>query len=228
MCAAMHGLTNLMLKDRLSRLTYPRACALLGPEGPKFIRAGGKWEIDLDQNVKLTDDRFTLSLDGAVVTITMDPAAKDKLAWRCSSCHGACEHVGAAFSIVLEEKMALGLAAPPPERVPIESLGEEELVRQALGRATGAGPNREDARSIGRSQAALDRLYCDQRRFGQDLPRGPSRLEGGRVLLHVPRFPHEHAGRLQAHTARPGKGGPTVLGPGAQTAFRASRHRRLL
>ena len=56
------ALTNLRLKDRLSRLTYPRACTLLGPEGPKLIQAGGKWEIDLDQHVKLTDDRFTLSL----------------------------------------------------------------------------------------------------------------------------------------------------------------------
>ena len=62
----------------------------------------------------------------------MDPAAKDKLAWHCSSCRDACEHVGAAFSLVLEEKTALGLAAPPPERVPVESLSEEELVRQAL------------------------------------------------------------------------------------------------
>lgn len=132
MCAAMHGLTNLMLKDRLSRLTYPRACTLLGPEGPKLIQAGGKWEVDLDQHVNLTDDCFTLAMDGAVVTITMDPAARDKLAWHCSSCHDACEHAGAAFSIVLEEKTALGLAAPPPERVPIESLSEEDLVRQAL------------------------------------------------------------------------------------------------
>jgi superfamily II DNA or RNA helicase len=40
--------------------------------------------------------------------------------------------VGATFSLVLEEKTALGLAAPPPEQVPLECLGEEELVRLAL------------------------------------------------------------------------------------------------
>jgi len=40
--------------------------------------------------------------------------------------------VGAAFALVLEEKMALGLAAPPRERVPVESLSEEALVRRAI------------------------------------------------------------------------------------------------
>jgi len=128
----MHGATNVTLKDRLSRLTYLRACALLGPKGAKLIQAGGAREIDLDQDVKLSDDGLTLTLADAVVTITTDPAARDKLAWRCSACRDACEHAGAAFSLVLEEKMALGLAAPPPERVPVESLGEEDLVRQAL------------------------------------------------------------------------------------------------
>ena len=34
--------------------------------------------------------------------------------------------------MVLEDKMALGLAEPPPERVPVESLTQEELTRQAL------------------------------------------------------------------------------------------------
>ncbi|MCH8840535.1 MAG: DEAD/DEAH box helicase, partial [Planctomycetes bacterium] len=43
-----------------------------------------------------------------------------------------CEHAGAAFALMLEEKTALGLAAPPPERVPVESLSEQELVEQAL------------------------------------------------------------------------------------------------
>ena len=34
--------------------------------------------------------------------------------------------------MILEEKTALGLAEPPPERTPVESLGEEELVAQAI------------------------------------------------------------------------------------------------
>ncbi len=39
---------------------------------------------------------------------------------------------GAAFSLILEEKLALGLSAPPPERQPVESLSDEELVKQAI------------------------------------------------------------------------------------------------
>src|ERR1035437_4385305 len=109
---AKHGATNLTLRDLLSRLTHNRACALLGPEGPKLIQTGGTREIDLNQDVRLSDETFTLILADAVATITVDPAAKDKLAWRCTACRSACEHIGAAFTLVLEEKTSLGLAAP--------------------------------------------------------------------------------------------------------------------
>ena len=123
---------ELTLKDRLSRLTFAQACKLLGPGGDRLIRAGGGWEIDIDEQVYLGDDLFRLRLDGAVVTITPISSARDRLHWNCTRCHGACEHVGAAFSLVLEEKMALGLAVPPPERVPVESLGEKELIARAV------------------------------------------------------------------------------------------------
>ncbi len=132
MSDTIHGSTNLTLKDRLSRLTYNRARTLLGPSGAQLIQLGGKLEIDIDEQVKLSDEAFTLTLPEAVATIELDPAAEHKLALRCTACTGACEHVGAALSLVLEEKMSLGLAAPPPERVPVESLSEAELVRQAL------------------------------------------------------------------------------------------------
>jgi superfamily II DNA or RNA helicase len=36
------------------------------------------------------------------------------------------------LAFVLEEKVTLGLAAPPPERVPLEKLSEEELVERAI------------------------------------------------------------------------------------------------
>ena len=38
-----------------------------------------------------------------------------RLRWQCSRCGSACEHIGAAFSAVLEDKIALGLAEPPAE-----------------------------------------------------------------------------------------------------------------
>jgi len=120
------------LRDRLSRLTFGEACKLLGPRGQRLIRQGGACEIQLDEDVYLGDDLFRLSLGDAVATITLMADARQRLRWNCTRCDVACEHVGAAFSLVLEEKMALGLAAPPRERVPIESLSEEALLRQAI------------------------------------------------------------------------------------------------
>jgi superfamily II DNA or RNA helicase len=127
-----NGRRELTLKDRLSRLNFVQACKLLGPDAPRLIRRGGGWEISIDDQVYLGDDLFRLSLNGAVVTITLIGSTPQRLHWNCTNCTSACEHVGAAFSLILEEKMALGLAAPPPERVPIESLGEEELAQRAV------------------------------------------------------------------------------------------------
>ena len=59
-------------------------------------------------------------------------AARNRLEWRCDNCEVPCEHAGAAFSLILEEKLALGLAGAPPERAPAESLSEDALVAQAL------------------------------------------------------------------------------------------------
>ncbi len=123
---------ELTLKDRLSHLSYPQACKLLGPNGGALIREGGAREIDIQQQVYLRGDLFRLRLNGAVVTITPMAEVPQRLHWNCTRCTQACEHVGAALSLILEEKTALGLAAPPPERVPMESLTEEELVRQAV------------------------------------------------------------------------------------------------
>ncbi len=123
---------RLTLKDRLSRLTFTQACKYLGEEGRRLIQHGGHCEIDLEEQVYLRGDLFRLKLSDAVVTITVMDSAQNRLHWNCTECEFPCEHAGAAFSLILEEKTALGLAAPPPERVPIESLSEQELVEQAL------------------------------------------------------------------------------------------------
>lgn len=120
------------LRDRLSRLTFTQACKLLGPDAARIIRAGGARDVDLEQHVYLGDDLFRLRLDGAVATITLSADAPDRLRWNCTRCDFACEHVGAAFALVLEEKTALGLAAPPPERTPGELLDEDALVARAV------------------------------------------------------------------------------------------------
>lgn len=124
---------ELTLKDRLSRLTFTQACKLLGDNGNKLIMQGGKFPIEpLEEKVYLGDDLFRLSVDGAVTTITLMAEARNRLHFNCTACQGVCEHIGAAFSLILEEKTALGLAKPPVERIPAESLSEAELVARAL------------------------------------------------------------------------------------------------
>ena len=123
---------ELTLFDTLSRLTFTSVTKLLGAEGDRLIAAGGKYDIDITTQVEFDRDRFRLAVDSTTVTLAMSPAARDRLEWRCSACNVPCEHAGAAFSLILEEKLALGLADAPLEREPVESLSEEALLAQAL------------------------------------------------------------------------------------------------
>ena len=123
---------ELTLRDRLSRLSYLQACKLLGEEGARLIQQGGKRDIEVGEQARLDDRGFLLRLPEATVAMGLDARARDRITWRCSSCSTACEHAGAAFSLILEEKMALGLSEAPPERIPVESLAEEDLVRRAI------------------------------------------------------------------------------------------------
>jgi superfamily II DNA or RNA helicase len=138
--AATRPRHQLSLKDKLSRLTFVDACKLLGPTGAKLIQRGANlWEIKLEEDIFLGDDLFRMSVPGervdgqpVTVSITLMAEARQRLHWNCSKCFKACEHVGAAFSLILEEKTALGLAIPPKPRVPVESLGDQELLAMAL------------------------------------------------------------------------------------------------
>jgi superfamily II DNA or RNA helicase len=122
----------LSLFDTLSRLSFVQAAKLLGPEGRRLITEGGKHEIDVATQVDFDRERFRLRIDSATVSLSLSPAARDRLDWRCSACETPCEHAGAAFSLILEEKLSLGLSGAPPEREPLESLTEEALVAQAI------------------------------------------------------------------------------------------------
>ena len=128
------------LADRLSRLTYIGACQLLGERGKELIQQGSRYDsIDVERDVFLGKDLFRLRLpdyseNGSppVVTITLIAAARNRLHFNCTACKQTCEHVGAAFSLILEEKSLLGLAEPPPEEIPFELLDEPRLVQLAL------------------------------------------------------------------------------------------------
>ena len=134
MPVAKHS-SKLTLKDRLSRLTLSQAQKLLGPNGKELLKEGGKWEIDIAEDVLLGEDRFKLLWGGGTdyAVVSMDAACEGKLRVQCSGCGPEpCEHGGAALSFILEEKTLLGLAKAPKERVPVESLTEKELVDRAL------------------------------------------------------------------------------------------------
>ena len=128
---------HLTLRDRLSRLNYLQACKLLGPEGDKLIRLGSEFDIDIRRDVYLRGDLYRVKFAGitgerAVASITKMAAATNRLKFNCTACETMCHHVGAAVSLVLEDKTGLGLAVPPDEKRPLELLSEAELVEHAL------------------------------------------------------------------------------------------------
>lgn len=129
---------QLTFKDRLSQLTIEKAKKLLGADGPKLIVAGSKLDLSPKDHAYLGDDLFRLKIPGfgrkpeAIVTITLMTTAQNRLHWNCTSCTMPCEHVGAAFSMILEEKTALGLAVPPDLEDDTALSSEEELIALAL------------------------------------------------------------------------------------------------
>src|SRR5262249_37287678 len=137
---------ELTLFDTLSRLTLARATKLLGADGNRLITAGGKYEIDIPTQVEFDQQRFRLALSDSAVTLALSPSARDRLEWRCDTCDVPCEHAGAAFSLVLEEKLALGLAGTPPERAPLESLTDDALVAQAISERQEGAPTEKKRR----------------------------------------------------------------------------------
>ena len=134
---------RLSLKDRLSRLTFKDACKLLGSQGQQLIQRQREHVCLDDRIFRMTCisaaiccacgfPRRSRALRPVIVTITLMAEARERLHYRCDHCGTACDHVGAVFSMVLEEKSSLGLAEPPPERKPVASLDEDDLVNQAL------------------------------------------------------------------------------------------------
>ncbi len=122
----------LTLKDRLSRLTFTQAVKLLGENGAALIRQGGKFEID-PANVTIDDRHLAVHIDTATVGMRLSKGARKRLEWKCSACSTTCEHAGAVFSMILEDKTLLGLAVPPPDdSVPIELLTEDQLIERML------------------------------------------------------------------------------------------------
>lgn len=130
---------KLNLKDRLSRLTYVSTCQLLGDHGKQLLQDGGTFDdVDVERDVYLGDDLFRLKVrdfdvaEDIVVTITLMASERNRLHWNCTSCEQTCNHVGAAFALILDDKYTLGLSDAPILDIPVEHLGEEQLVERAI------------------------------------------------------------------------------------------------
>lgn len=128
---------KLSFRDRLSHLNFGQACKLLGQNGKRWIIAGSRHDFypdDLHFSGDLMSARYFGQGDQvlAVATLTLKVEAANRLQFNCTTCTGPCEHVGGLLSYVLENKLALGLAAAPPERVAVDSLAEDDLVKVAL------------------------------------------------------------------------------------------------
>ncbi len=127
---------RITLFDRLSHLTYAQACRLLGPNAKELLARGGSLEIDVDTQIARTAERLSLDLGAARVSLELDGDI-DALVATCDcvesgGARARCEHAAAVLSLVLEEKTALGLAEPPPERVAIGALSASEATERAL------------------------------------------------------------------------------------------------
>ena len=116
-------------------MSYADACSLLGPKAKQLLASHSAFDVDLRRNVRFTADSFKMSfkpVSRASVTIQTSDQKKSTLSFDCSQCKTVCEHVGAAFSLILEEKVALGLAAPPDPIEQTEALSNEALVEREL------------------------------------------------------------------------------------------------
>jgi len=128
------------IRDRLGQLTYQGACRLLGENGAAKLRQAGAVEIDPQERVYLGGDTFRVNVPDpeipggqAIVTMVEMTNKPQGLNLNCDQCETTrCSHVAAALSLVLEDKLTLGLSAPPDPHEPIENLTPEELLRRAL------------------------------------------------------------------------------------------------
>ncbi len=121
------------LKDKLSRLTYKQVCRLLGSNADKLLARGGQFDINIQDHVVLTNTQFQLRLPDALAAIRLSDTGKQRLLFECDKCGDpVCVHTGAAFSLLLEEKIALGLSMERPQKKPIGAMTDEEVVAMAM------------------------------------------------------------------------------------------------
>lgn len=109
------------IRDRLGQLTYRAACRLMGDEdGEARLRRSARFEINLPRDVYLGGDTLRvsvpdpeLSTQQAIVTVVEMTNMPKGLHLNCEQCQVSCDHIAAVLGLVLDEKLTLGLSAPP-------------------------------------------------------------------------------------------------------------------
>ncbi len=135
-----HRVTKrLTIRDRLGQLTIRAAERLLGEQGAKRLRQGGKIEIDVSKAVRLTGDSLFAAIPDselpsrvAQVTIVEMSSKPNGLHLHCDVCKTDCHHIATTLHMVLESKLILGLSEVPDPQEPIENLSPKELIARAI------------------------------------------------------------------------------------------------
>ncbi|MDR0549606.1 MAG: hypothetical protein LBI10_09410 [Deltaproteobacteria bacterium] len=124
------------LREVLSRLTFNQASKLLGPHGLSALKSEAVQSVVLTdvESFALTDDHFELTIEGVKVVFSLTGPNK---ALAINYAHKPLNPdetwpAAAALSLILEEKVALGLTPPPPAKASLEKLGEEALIDLAI------------------------------------------------------------------------------------------------
>lgn len=190
------------IRDRLGRLTYKGACRLMGDgeDGPTRLRQGGRFEINLPRDVYLGGDMLRVNVEDpdlggdAVVTIVEMTNRPQGLMPNCDKCEVRCDHVAATLGMVLDDKLALGLSAPPDPNEPVENLTEDELLRRAYAdREERAAKEKMTLRSLDSSTPWTD-YTVTSRLSGKTYRVSLRGFESGESYCSCPDFSTNHLG----------------------------------
>lgn len=128
----------LTMRDRMSHLSFEGACKLLGPGGKRLLLEGGALDLESPDDLRVDDREAVVVWDRsdpvhrATARLVLDPSVRAQLRASCTSCDGACRHLGGLLSQILENKSGLGLAEPPAETAFAAFGDDEALVHAAL------------------------------------------------------------------------------------------------
>lgn len=190
------------IRDRLGQLTYRAVCRLMSDErGEQRLREGGRFEIDLPRDVYLGGDTLRVKVPDpelptqqAVVTIVEMTDKPKGLHLHCDQCEDRCDHLAAVLGMVLDDKLALGLSAPPDPSEPIELLTEDELLRRALAdREERAAKEKMTLRSLDPEQPWTDYTITSHQ-SGKSYRVSLRGFEHGESYCSCPDFRSNHLG----------------------------------